>query len=468
MAQAMRLSGRPLKLDLEELNQLQLPCILHWELNHFVVLTKVLPNNKGVVIADPARGERRIGLNDLSKSFTGVALELAPTTDFVPKKEKQSIKVTQLLGKVVGLKRSLIQIFALAIALEAFAIVSPFFMQWVVDGAIVAADANLLTLLAIGFGLLMLVQTAIGLARSWVVLYMSTHLNVQWISNVFAHLIRLPVNYFERRHLGDVVTRFQSVQAIQQTLTTSFIEAIVDGLLSVVMLVIIFIYSATLAWVVIAALVLQGLIQWASFKPLRRLSAEQINLQSKNQSQLFESIRAVQSIKLFASESDRQARYVNGLVDTTNRGIATQKLQLLVGTSSSVIAGLGNILVVWLGAGLAMQNSLSVGMLFGFMSYKATFSGRVQNLIAKAIEFYMLRLQGELLADIVYTQTDAAASSTSRGLKPLPVAAEPIEDKNALPEIELRNVSFRYSAHEPWVLKDINLSISRPTHRSIG
>jgi ATP-binding cassette, subfamily B, bacterial CvaB/MchF/RaxB len=123
MAQAMRLSGRPLRLDLEELNQLQLPCILHWELNHFVVLTKVLPNNKGVVIADPARGERRIGLNDLSKSFTGVALELAPTTDFVPKKVKQSIKVTQLLGKVVGLKRSLIQIFALAIALEAFAIV---------------------------------------------------------------------------------------------------------------------------------------------------------------------------------------------------------------------------------------------------------------------------------------------------------------------------------------------------------
>jgi ATP-binding cassette, subfamily B, bacterial CvaB/MchF/RaxB len=267
MAQGLKLSARPLRLDLEEMNQLQLPCILHWELNHFVVLKKVLSNSKGIVILDPARGERTIGAEEMSKCFTGVALELAPMADFVPKTEKRTIKVTQLLGKVVGLKRSLVQIFALALALEAFAIVSPFFMQWVVDGAIVAADSNLLTLLCIGFGLLMVIQTAIGLARSWVVLYLSTHLNVQWISNVFAHLIRLPVTYFERRHLGDVVTRFESVHQIQQTLTTSFIEGVLDGLLGIVMLVIIFVYSPTLAWVVIAALGLQGIISWISFAP---------------------------------------------------------------------------------------------------------------------------------------------------------------------------------------------------------
>jgi ATP-binding cassette, subfamily B, bacterial CvaB/MchF/RaxB len=326
MAQGLKLSARPLRLDLEEMNQLQLPCILHWELNHFVVLKKVLGNNKGIVILDPARGERTIGADELSKCFTGVALELAPMADFVPKTEKRTIKVTQLLGKIVGLKRSLVQIFALALALEAFAIVSPFFMQWVVDGAIVAADSNLLTLLCIGFGLLMVIQTAIGLARSWVVLYLSTHLNVQWISNVFAHLIRLPVTYFERRHLGDVITRFESVHQIQQTLTTSFIEGVLDGLLGIVMLVIIFVYSPTLAWVVIAALVIQGVISWISYAPMRRLAGEQINLNAKNQSQLFESIRAVQSIKLFASENDRQARYVNGLVESTNRGIASQKL----------------------------------------------------------------------------------------------------------------------------------------------
>jgi ATP-binding cassette, subfamily B, bacterial CvaB/MchF/RaxB len=374
--------------------------------------------------------------------------------DFVPKTEKRTIKVTQLLGKVVGLKRSLVQIFALALALEAFSIVSPFFMQWVVDGAIVAADSNLLTLLCIGFGLLMVIQTAIGLARSWVVLYLSTHLNVQWISNVFAHLIRLPVTYFERRHLGDVVTRFESVHQIQQTLTTSFIEGVLDGLLGMVMLIIIFVYSPTLAWVVIAALVLQGIISWISFAPMRRLAGEQINLNAKNQSQLFESIRAVQSIKLFASENDRQARYVNGLVESTNRGIATQKLSLGVGAISGVLSGLENIVVVWLGATAVMQNQLSIGMLFAFMSYKATFSGRVQSLIHKFIEFKMLKLQGELLADIVLNSTDPASHTASKQLPP------PCED-GSIPEIEIRNVSFRYSPSEPWILKNVNLKVTK-------
>jgi ATP-binding cassette, subfamily B, bacterial CvaB/MchF/RaxB len=454
MAQGLKLSARPLRLDLDEMNQLQLPCILHWELNHFVVLKKVLSNNKGIIILDPARGERSIGADELSKCFTGVALELSPMADFVQKKEQRTIKITQLLGKVVGLKRSLVQIFALALALEAFAIVSPFFMQWVVDGAIVAADSNLLTLLCIGFGLLMVIQTTIGLARSWVVLYLSTHLNVQWISNVFAHLIRLPVTYFERRHLGDVVTRFESVHQIQQTLTTSFIEGVLDGLLGIVMLIIIFVYSPTLAWVVVTALVIQGLISWASYAPMRRLAAEQINLGAKNQSQLFESIRAVQSIKLFAAENDRQARYVNGLVESTNRTIATQKLQLSVGAISGITSGIENIVVVWLGAGAVMQNQLSIGMLFAFMSYKATFSGRVQSLIAKTIEFKMLKLQGELLADIVLNSKDPASQIATKQLPP------PCDD-GSIPEIEVRNVSFRYSPSEPWVLRNVTFKVTK-------
>jgi ATP-binding cassette, subfamily B, bacterial CvaB/MchF/RaxB len=454
MAHGVKLAARPLRLDLEEMNQLQLPCILHWELNHFVVLKKVLNSNKGIVILDPARGERTIGAGELSKCFTGVALELAPMADFVPKIEKRTIKVTQLLGKVVGLKRSLIQIFALALALEAFAVVSPFFMQWVVDGAIVAADSNLLTLLCIGFGLLMLIQTTIGLARSWVVLYLSTHLNVQWISNVFAHLIRLPVTYFERRHLGDVVTRFESVHHIQQTLTTSFIEGVLDGLLGIVMLVILFIYSPTLTWVVIAALVVQGAINWISYAPMLRLSAEQISLSAKNQSQLFESIRAVQSIKLFASENDRQARYVNGLVESTNRSIASQKLNLGIGALSSITSGLENIVVVGLGAGAVIRNELSIGMLFAFMSYKATFSGRVQSLIHKFIEFKMLKLRGELLADIVLTKTDASSNSATKTLPP------PCCD-GSIPEIELRNLSFKYALGEPWILRNINLKVKK-------
>jgi ATP-binding cassette, subfamily B, bacterial CvaB/MchF/RaxB len=454
MAQGMKLAARPLRLDLEEMNQLQLPCILHWELNHFVVLKKVHSNNKGIVILDPARGERTIGSGELSKCFTGVALELAPMADFVPKTEKRNIKVTQLLGKVVGLKRSLIQIFALALALEAFAIVSPFLMQWVVDGAIVGADGNLLTLLCVGFLLLKVTQALIGFARSWVALYLTSHLDVQWAGNVFSHLIRLPTTYFERRYLGDVITRFHSVQRIQQILTTNFIESILDGLLGLVMLIIIFIYSFQLSLIVVGALVIQTLLSWISYAPTRRLASEQISLSSRNQSQLFESIRAVQTIKLFCSEEDRRFRYVNGLVEITNRGIGIQRLSLTIGTSAAIVSSLENILVIWLGSIAVIQNQLSVGMLFAFISYKTTFSGRIQSLITKAVEFHMLKIQSELLADIVLAERDSATMPTD--------LSHNLDSIGPLvPEIEVRNVSFRYSQNEPWILQNINFKLMR-------
>ena len=141
------------------------------------------------------------------------------------------MRLRQLLGRVTGLQRSLLQIFVLALALEAFALLAPFYMQWVVDGALVSADRDLLVTLGIGFALLVLIQVATGAIRSWAVLHLSATLNLQWLGNVFAHLMRLPVSWFEKRHLGDVVSRFGAVQQIQQTLTTSFVEAVIDGVM---------------------------------------------------------------------------------------------------------------------------------------------------------------------------------------------------------------------------------------------
>ena len=178
------------------------PCILHWDLNHFVVLKEVRRGQ--AVIHDPARGVRRIPLAEVSRHFTGVVLELSPQADFQPVHEREPLSLRQLLGRVTGLKRSLGQIFALALALEAFVLLTPFFMQWVVDGVLVSADRDLLVTLGIGFALLVLLQVATGAVRSWAVLHLSSTLNLQWLNNVFAHLMRLPVDWFEKRHTGDV------------------------------------------------------------------------------------------------------------------------------------------------------------------------------------------------------------------------------------------------------------------------
>lgn len=456
MGSALNLSSRPLRLDLEELGELRLPCILHWDLNHFVVLKQVLPRGKGIVIHDPARGELRLPLSEVSRSFTGVALELSPTPQFVQREAKSPLRLRDMMGQVVGLKRSLAQILILALALEVFALMSPLLMQWTVDFAIVTADRDLVTLLVLGFGLLMLVQTAIGVMRSWVVLYMSAHLNLQWAANVFTHLLRLPVSYFEKRHLGDVVSRFGAVGQIQQTLTTSFIEALLDGLMAVATLGMMLVYSLQLATVVMVSIVLYGALRWLIYRPFRRANEEQIVLSAREQTLFLESVRGVQSIKLFNHEDQRRARWLNALADATNRGIATKQMTLAFNTAHTFIAGVENLVIVWLGAHLVIDNAFSVGMLFAFTSYKFSFTGRVYSLIDKWVEVKMLSLQGERLADIVLSEPETTIPGATAEAPATPGHGERDVTDTTL---EVRHLAFRYSDTEPWVFRDFNLTV---------
>ena len=444
MAGALQLNARAVRAEMEHLPQLQLPCVLHWDLNHFVVLKAV--SAAGVVIHDPAHGVRRLTLAEVSRHFTGVALELLPAGDFAPRSERQRVSLRQLLGRVSGLQRSLLQIFALALALEFFVLLGPFFMQWVVDGVLVSADRDLLVTLGVGFALLVLLQVATAAIRSWAVLYLSSTLNLQWLGNVFAHLMRLPVAWFEKRHQGDVMSRFGAVRKIQETLTTSFIEAVLDGLLVLVTLAMMWIYSPLLSAIALGGVGLYALLRWAFFRPLREATEELIVHDAKTASHFLESLRGVQAIKLFNRQQDRQSRYLNLVVDAMNADIATKKLAIACGVGNKLVFGLERVAVLWVGALLVLDHSFTVGMLFAFIAYKEQFAQRISGLIDKLVELKMLRLQGERLADIVLTAPEAEA--LPRPAVPLPAA-----------RLELRGIGFRYADGEPLVLDGLDLAI---------
>jgi ATP-binding cassette subfamily B protein RaxB len=449
MAGELRFNPRAVRVEPEQLAQLALPCVLHWDLNHFVVLTAV---RGGVAeLHDPARGARRIRLTELSRHFTGIALELTPAADFAPRTERQTVTLKQLLGPVRGLKRSLAQIFVLAAGLEAFVLLSPFFLQWVVDGVLVSADRDLLVTLGLGFGLLVLLQVGTAAIRSWAVLHLSATLNLQWLSNVFAHLMRLPMAWFEKRHTGDVWSRFAAVQQIQKTLTTHFIEVVLDGLLVVATLAMMLFYSVTLAAIVLGAVAVYALLRWAFFRPLREATEEALVHEARQSSHFLESLRGVQSIKLFNRQADRQARFMNRVVDTMNADITTRKLELLFSVLHRLLFGIERVAVVWVGAVLVIDQQLSVGMLFAFVAFKEQFAQRVSALIDKTVELRMLRLQGERLADIVLAAPEdigLPSPSGEHGFAP----ASP-------PRIEVRGMSFRYADGEPEVLRSVNFTI---------
>jgi ATP-binding cassette subfamily B protein RaxB len=210
-----------------------------------VVLQRV--GRERIDILDPARGQRSLGFDEASRSFTGVALELTPGVAFRPKKERQQLRLGALLDKVQGLGRSLVQVFALAAALEVFGLVLPFFSQWVIDDVLVSGDADLLAVLVVGLVLVGCFQVAAGWVRAWVLMHLTTTLNLQWVSNTFAHLLRLPMLWFEKRHLGDVVSRFGSINSLQQTLTAGMVGAVIDGIMAVVTLGVMLVYSPLLS-----------------------------------------------------------------------------------------------------------------------------------------------------------------------------------------------------------------------------
>jgi len=445
MAQGLALQTRPLKLDMENLPQLKTPCILHWDMNHFVVLKEVTSTH--ALIHDPGVGPRRLPLSEFSKHFTGIALELQPTTEFVKKEETRNFSLLSLMGRVTGLGRGLTQLLLLGLTLQVFALVAPFYMQWVIDEALLAADRNLLTVLACGFLLLVLLQTVIGAVRGWITTSLSTNLNFQWFGNAFSHLMKLPLPYFEKRHTGDIVSRFTSIQTIQRSLTTQFVEGIIDGVLVLGTLAMMFMYSPKLAGIACIAVLLYILLRLSIFGKLRDATAEQIIHAAKQQTHFLESVRGIQSIRLFGRSEERRASWTNALVEQFNADLRIARLGLTYQSANTFLFSSERVLVIWLAATLVLDNALSVGMLFAFISYKDQFSNRMTSLVDKVFELKMLRLHGNRLADIVMTEPEPDNDTFE-------VEADP-----AIPSIEFRDVSFRYGDSEPLILNKLNLLI---------
>lgn len=450
VAHRMGLVGRALRLDIEELGQLRRPCILHWSLNHFVVLKRV--TRKGIVIHDPARGLCEVPMEEVSRCFTGVALELLPSASFKKREEKQSISMMKLIGSVQGALPTFIQILALSVALELFGVLSPFYMQWVMDQVLVSADWDLLSLLGSGFIMVVLMQNIISALRSWVMAWFSSLLGVQWTVNVCAHLLRLPMAYFESRHIGDVVSRFGSIETIQSTLTNRFISTVLDGVMAVVTLSMLFIYNGTLAWLTIGLFVAYVLVRLVSYRPFRQANEDHIITAARAQSILLESVRGVQALKINNKQELRVTAYANALVDTTNKGIVIQKLSIGFSTLQGVISGVGRVVLIWLAARQVLEGNFSAGMLVAFISFSDQFIGRASGLIDAVIDFRMLRLHGERLADIVLTEdekhVDRGMWSTSGG------------DNDAPAVLSVDGLSFRYAETEPWVLEDASFSVT--------
>jgi ATP-binding cassette subfamily B protein RaxB len=445
IASQMHFACRSLRFELGHLRQLHLPAIVHWNMNHFVVLKSV--TRRGIVVHDPASGEKFLPIAEATKHLTGVALELSPSDGFLPKDERARLPFSTFWTQLRGSTHALVQILILSVTLEIFVIASPFYLQLTIDEVIARGDADFLIVLALGFGLLTTIKVASSAIRSLVILIVQNVLHFQIGARLFHHLIRLPIAYFEKRHIGDILSRFSSIEPIRSALAEGVIAATIDGLMAVATLAMIFVYSTQLALVVLTAFILYAAVRLGLYGLFRKHSLAMIETTASENSTFIETMRAIQSLKIFNRESDRETQWLNRHADAVSANVRLGRTRIAFSTINDLLFGLENIVTIYLAARLALSNNLTIGMIFAFMSYKQHFVEKAVQLVEKALDFRILELHLERLADI-------ALSPLERGHDQVLAYTRQIQGR-----IELRSVSFRYAETEPFVLENISFII---------
>ncbi|HDR2689171.1 peptidase domain-containing ABC transporter [Enterobacter ludwigii] len=445
IAEQLGLASRCLSLELHELNSLKIPCILHWDFNHFVVLVGVKQNR--VILHDPARGRRTINLEEMSQYFTGIALEVWPGSTFTEEQESHHFSLKALAAKVHGLKGTLAKIFFYSLIIESINLLIPIGTQLALDHAIPAADVGLLTLICIGLLLFTFLRLALSALRSWSSLLMTTLINVQWQSGLFSHLLRLPLSYFERRKLGDIQSRFGSLNTLRETFTSSIVGALIDGTMLIGVVIMMALYGGWLTGVVMCFTALYVLIRLMTYSTYRELSEEILVRDARTRSYFMETLYGIATIKMQGFSERRSIHWLNLEIDTINTEIKITKMDLLFGGVNSLITACEQIAMLWLGSRLIIDNDITIGMFIAFGVFREQFADRIWSLTNFLTKLRMMHLHNERVADI--------ALNTQEKKKP------DIEILNTMKPValEINALSYRYDDHSAAVFRGLSFQV---------
>lgn len=445
VAADLGLGPRPLRLELEELDDLRLPALLHWDLDHFVVLEAVRGGR--VTLLDPALGRRELALDAVSRHFTGVALECQPTPGFKPVVAQTTVRITDLWSRMTNYGNATVQVVGLSLLLQLTALAMPFFLQLTIDNAITQGDAGLLLMLAIGFAALYCLNALITGLRGWVVLTLGETIAYQLADNVVRHLIRLPLAYFERRQVGDLLSRIGSIRPIQELLTQGMVNVAIDALLALTTFVIMLLLNPLLAGVVLLSVLLYVAISFAMFPRWRQRFEEQILARAGEETYLLETMRAMRAIKLHGGEAQREAGWRNRNSDVVSASYRAEMFGIRIALSEHVLFNLQLVAIVYYGASAVIGEMMTLGKLLAFLSYRTSFTESAVKVIQQLQQWRMIGLHLERLSDIV-------------GEAPEDIGIAPSRPEHQVPaEIRVEDLSYSYSATERPILDRVSLTI---------
>ena len=445
MCESSYLSARAIRCGLAELRQLRTPCVLHWELSHFVVLRKVAGTH--LVLHDPARGLVRETLAEADRKFTGVALELLPTPEFRRRKKLRPLRLRNLLVIDQGFVTSASAAMLFALVSEFLLLAMPFYLQTVIDQVLMRGDYLLLNTLVVAFGSLAAFQVLAGAMRQLTFQFLSQATVFSLLSRVMRHLLRLPVSYFRARGLGDIQQRMQSLARVQEFVTQSAPAMALDAFFLVLVSAMMFAYQPVLALVVALAALAYALWRVLIFRTSLEQANRLVRAEAATQTHLLESLRAVQSIKMMAGEQSRGTDWQHLLARRINTQIRIGNLGVVDSVVHQVLFQGLHIGVVYLVAREVMSGNMSIGMTAAFVAYTGMFATRAGGIINRLFEYRLLKVPLDRLADIVFHEIEPSLDT-------------PVRANRFTGSFQGRALTFAYAGDDRPILRECSISVA--------
>ena len=443
-ARGYGMTAKGFRKEVAGLADLPMPLIIHWNFNHFVVLNGI--DGDRAYLADPASGERIVSMEEFGQAFTGIALSLVPGPAFVTGGERPR-PLRSIARRLAGIERSLVLIALLAVLLVVPALAIPAFAKVFVDGVLVGGQGGWLKPLVIGMLLTAVLRAALVIVQQRLLIRVQNRLAVAGAARFMWHMLRLPIPFFTQRHPGDIATRFAANDRLAAILSGDLSQAMLDVATTLLLGLAMLLYDPLLGGIAVASLLPNLLLLRLVSERQRRSSQQQGAEASKLHAASVGVIETIETIKASGLEDaafERWAGYQAKLLDVRRQ---LEVAEAWIATGPAVFRALATVLILAVGVGRVLDGTMSIGTLVAFLALAEAFAEPVGRFVGLAgrlreAEVDVLRIDDAFAAP-VDPQVDRRSDTEhlSRG------------------EVELRNVTFGYSALEPPLIQDFSLHL---------
>lgn len=441
----MAASGHP--ATPEVLAQVPMPVIAHWEGNHFVVVEKLSAQRARVV--DPRLGRRRLTRAEFDAGVGKVVLQVRPGPDHARQTWRRQPfwqRYLRALLALPGTGRLLTQVLLVTVVAQLLVVAMPLATKVVVDDVSVVDTSSLLPLLGAAIVVATLAQLMTGLVRSALLVRLQGRLDTHALLGFTAHLLRLPLRFFDNRSTGDLVTRFGTIALVRDLMTSQTLASLLDAALVLTYLVILFFVDLTIAVAVLAVVVAVIGLLWATTGRVRERMALDLSSQSEAQGYLVELLEGISTLKSSAAEDRAMARISGLLTQWITITLRRSYLAAVIDAVTTALRFLTPLLVLWLCMQRVLAGTLSPGTMLAVTWLAAAIVTPLASVAANGQRLQLAGAQLQRLSDVLDNPAERAPAGA-------------VSDVQVHGRLELEGVSFRYDPYSPEILRDLTLTV---------